>query len=235
MNLETIGHVVSPYHEKFGVPRQPGLVAEARGYIQMCQAYAHPGAFEGLDGFSHIWVIFGFHACQGAARLRVRPPRLGGNRELGVFATRSPYRPNHLGLSVLTFAGLEDGSEGLRVRVSGLDLIDGTPIFDIKPYVPYTDSISSARGGFAASPPTPVLDVTFSEAARRYLAGQGEEGDALRSLIVQTLALDPRPAYRRGEVGERVYGVMLAGHDVHWKVLREHVIVDKIKPLQPAN
>ena len=144
--LQAIAGVVSPYGEKFGVPRQPGLVAAAKGYIEMLPGFDRIEAFEGIEGFSHLWAIFGFHACGGQQRLRVRPPRLGGNEERGVFATRSPFRPNNLGLSVLRFEGLEQTENHLRVAVSGLDMVDGTPVYDIKPYVPYTDSIPQAQG-----------------------------------------------------------------------------------------
>lgn len=217
MQLQPIAHVISPFREKFGVPRQPGLVPAARGYLEMAPDFASASAFEGLEGFSHIWVIFGFHACEGKFGLRVRPPRLGGNREKGVFATRSPFRPNNLGLSVLRFEGLDQRDPGLRVAVSGLDLVDGTPVYDIKPYVPYSDSITDACGGFAGTAPQDRLEVVFTSVAVGQLDEVADGAPGLRDLIVQTLALDPRPAYRRGQ-DDRIYGVLLADTNVRWRV-----------------
>ncbi len=227
--LQAIARVVSPYGEKFGVPRQPGLVAAAKGYIEMLPGFDRIEAFEGIEGFSHLWAIFGFHACGGQQRLRVRPPRLGGNEERGVFATRSPFRPNNLGLSVLRFEGLEQTENHLRVAVSGLDMVDGTPVYDIKPYVPYTDSIPQAQGGFAASTPGHRLAVVFSAQADRQLSAMPEAAH-MRELVEQTLALDPRPAYRRDD-GERLYGMQLAGHDVRWRVRGGRAEVEAIAPL----
>ncbi len=210
LSLSPIAYVESPYQEKFGIPRQPGLAPAARGALVMQADWARAEAFEGLDGFSHLWVIFGFHACEGKARLRVRPPRLGGNRELGVFATRSPFRPNHLGLSVLRLDAIEIDDRGVRLAVSGLDLLDGTPVYDIKPYVPYTDALPEARAGFARGAPHARLRVEFAPGV--------EAPPDLAQLIVQTLSLDPRPAYRREEPAGRVYGMRLAGHEVRWRV-----------------
>lgn len=208
--IRPIARVLSPFEEKFGIPRQPGLVPAARGHLVMLDGYDRAEAFEGLDGFSHLWVIFGFHACDGKSGLRVRPPRLGGNREMGVFATRSPFRPNNLGLSVLCLEAVEIQGGRVRLAVSGLDLLDGTPIYDIKPYIPYTDAMPEARAGFARGAPEAVLEVVFDE-------GVVVEAD-LAELITQTLSLDPRPAYRRDEPAGRVYGMRLAGHEVRWVV-----------------
>jgi len=231
MQLHPIAHVVSPYREKFGAPRQPGLVPAARGYLEMLPDFAHASAFEGLEGFSHIWVIFGFHACNGQFRLKVRPPRLGGNREKGVFATRSPFRPNNLGLSVLCFEGLVLTDAGVRVAVSGLDLVDGTPVYDIKPYVPYTDSIPDARGGFAGTAPEERLEVVFTPVAAEQLDQvPAEEAPGLRELIVQTLTLDPRPAYR-GDRDDKTYGVSLADSNVRWRVKDGRAEVIEILPM----
>lgn len=212
------------------MPRQPGLVSAARGYLELLPDFAHPEAFEGVEGFSHLWVIFGFSACEGRYGLRVRPPRLGGNEEMGVFATRSPFRPNNLGLSVLTFEGLESSGTSLRLGVSGLDMIDGTPVYDIKPYVPYTDSVPEARGGFAASAPAADLEVFFSDRAEDDLNAAGD-GSALRELIIQTLALDPRPAYQRAD-DARLYGMQLSGHDVRWRLRAGQVQVEQVMKLK---
>lgn len=228
--IEAIARVVSPYREKFGIPRQSGLVEAARGWLVIRPDLARPEAFEGLDGFSHIWVLFGFHACAGEYRLRVRPPRLGGNREVGVFASRSPFRPNNLGLSVLGLEGIEGREGNLRLRVNGLDLLHDTPVFDIKPYLPYSDCVAGARSGYAAARPDPSLAVVFSRGAEERLALMGGEGERLRRLITQTLALDPRPAYRRQSDDERHYGMRLEGLDVRWRVVGGQVLVDEIVP-----
>lgn len=229
--IEPVARVVSPYREKFGIPRQAGLVEEAQGWLVVRPDLARREAFDGLEGFSHIWVIFGFHACEGRYRLRVRPPRLGGNREVGVFASRSPFRPNNLGLSVLRFQGLEGQDGELRLRVSGLDLLDGTPVYDIKPYLPYSDCVPGARSGYAASRPDAMLEVRFTPDAEQQLTSLGAEGGRLRPLIVQTLALDPRPAYRHGAEDAKAYGMRLGDWDVRWRVTDGQVMVEEIVPV----
>ena len=212
--IQAIGRVVSPYREKFGIPRQPGLVPAAQGYIQMLPTFSDPAAFTGIEGFSHVWITFGFHACAGKSHLRVRPPRLGGNQTVGVFASRSPFRPNHLGLSVVAFLGIAQGEDGLRVQLGGLDILHDSPVYDIKPYLPYADSIAGAQGGFADTPPIAKLQVTFSAQAEAALQGQ----PALRALIVQTLQWDPRPAYRQTAVDGQPYAMRLQACDVRWQV-----------------
>lgn len=224
--IRPIARVISPYREKFGIPRQPGLVAAAHGYLEMLPGFDRAEAFEGIEGFSHLWVIFGFHQCDGKWRLRVRPPRLGGNREVGVFASRAPYRPNGLGLSVLRYEGIELG-EGVRIAVSGLDLQHGTPVYDIKPYVPYADSLPDAFGGFADEAPLARLEVVFSTPARAVLDGL-EDSAGFADLIVQTLALDPRPAYRQGGSEDRLYGMRLQDFDVRWRVRDGQAVVEQI-------
>ena len=229
--LKPVARVRSPYREKFGVPRQSGLVEAACGWLEMLPPWDDPAAFEGIEGFDHLWVIFGFHACGGEWRLRVRPPRLGGNREVGVFASRSPFRPNNLGLSLLRFEGLERDAAGLRLRVSGLDLVDDTPVYDIKPYLPYADAVAGARGGFAAEPPAPRLKVRFAPAARRVLETlDAEAAAALERLAVQTLALDPRPAYRRGREDGRRYGMRLLDWDLRWEVHGDELVIEVLVP-----
>ena len=225
LSISPVARVISPYREKFGAPRQAGLVRAASGFLQMLPGYDVAEAFEGLEGFSHLWVIFGFDQCKGQSKLRVRPPRLGGNREVGVFASRAPFRPNNLGMSVLRFEGFAQG-EPLRLAVSGLDLVDGTPVYDIKPYVPYADCIAEARGGFADAPPPAALAVSFDAALEPLL----RERPGLRELIEQTLALDPRPAYRKGESEGRIYGVCLEDCDVRWRVEGEQARVIEIAP-----
>lgn len=214
---ETIALARSPYREKFGIPRQAGLVGAAEGWIDMLPPYDAPQMFAGLQDFSHIWLSFVFHAARTQGwRARVRPPRLGGNQRMGMFATRSPFRPNHLGLSLVELLDIEQDS-GVRLKVAGLDLLDGTPIVDIKPYVPYADTRPEARAGFAAERPAAVLQVVFAEVVDQALA-QRPDGVVLRALITQTLALDPRPAYQADRHSERNYGAILIDVDVRWRV-----------------
>jgi tRNA-Thr(GGU) m(6)t(6)A37 methyltransferase TsaA len=214
--LQIIGLVQSPFKEKFGIPRQPGLVDMVEGRVVMQAPFDDPLMFAGLEDFSHVWLSFLFHDVMDQGwRPRVRPPRLGGNQQVGVFASRSPYRPNHLGLSVVRLLGV-DKSAGVSLRVRGLDLLDGTPVVDIKPYLPYVDSIPHASGGFAPGAPSEALEVVFSPKAREALADIADL--KFEQLIARLLALDPRPAYRRREESERIYGMRLEDFNITWKV-----------------
>jgi tRNA-Thr(GGU) m(6)t(6)A37 methyltransferase TsaA len=213
-----IGRLRSCYSERFGIPRQPRLVPAAEASLELFPEYAREEAFNGLEGFSHLWLIFVFHACLDEGwRPTVRPPRLGGRRKVGVFASRSPYRPNPIGISAVELLGLERSATRLALRLGGADLLDGTPVLDIKPYVPYADAIADARGGFAGEPPGREWDVAFTEEARRQLAAADPEGTRrLARLIGQILRQDPRPGYmdrypERTEFGLRVYDL-----DVQW-------------------
>lgn len=215
--IEPVGRVRSPFDEKFAVPRQPGLAPSAIGEIEFLPPYDDPAMVDGLAGFSHVWLTFVFDRClEQGWRTRVRPPRLGGNTEVGVFASRSPFRPNFLGLSAVRLLSVIERPVPM-LRVAGLDLVDGTPIVDVRPYVPYADAIADAHGGFADDQPKAVCAVRFSDEARRDLRAHAD-ADELRCLIEEVLCLDPRPAYRRGAEPNRTYGVALAGRDVRWRV-----------------
>ena len=214
--IEPVARVRSPFEEKFGIPRQAGLVS-AIGEVVMLPPFDDPAMFDGLDGFSHVWLLFQFHQCADQGwRPQVRPPRLGGNREVGVWASRAPYRPNHLGLSAVSLLDVVISPRPL-LRVSGLDLVDGTPVFDIKPYLPYADAIPAASGGFASAAPRASQVVRFGARAEAELA-RLPDAEGLRRFVVATLELDPRPAYRQGPEPGRTYGTRLAGVDVRWRV-----------------
>lgn len=215
--MQPIGYVNSCYKEKFGIPRQPGLVKEAKAELHLLPDYANPEAVRGLDEFSHLWLIFMFHAtAAGGWKSTVRPPRLGGNTRLGVFATRSMFRPNPVGLSVVGLDDVRLTDAGVMLALSGVDLLDGTPVLDIKPYLPYADKLDEATGGFAPSAPA-QLAVVFSAAAQAQCVTKSLAlGVDVRDLIAQTLCQDPRPSYRRGTDDEKNYGMRLYDFDVRW-------------------
>jgi tRNA-Thr(GGU) m(6)t(6)A37 methyltransferase TsaA len=217
--FDAIGIVHSCYTEKFGIPRQPGLV-DAEASIELLPPYNRAEAVKGLDGFSHIWVSFVFHGVRREQwRPTVRPPRLGGNERLGVFATRSTHRPNPLGLSVVALTGVECAGGRVILHLKGADLLDGTPVLDIKPYIPYVDSVPEAHAGFAAEPPISSLRVIFSEAAEHACRDLQPHYPQLRSLIIDVLAQDPRPAYQADCDGERrIYGFKLYDLNIRFYV-----------------
>ncbi len=230
--IEPIGKVVSPFHEKFAVPRQPNLTPSVISQVVIDQPYGVPEAFAGIEEFSHIWLLFRFHQnLQQGWRAQVRPPRLGGNKKLGVFATRSSFRPNGFGMSVVSLISVEVGSAQVTLNVSGLDLVDGTPIYDIKPYVPYVDSISDAQGGFASETPE-IISVCFSETAQQQLEQFSTQPEQLRSQISEVLAQDPRPAYRKQAPEDpNQYGTHFNGLNFRWHVQHGSIEIFEIKPL----
>ncbi|MCM2971889.1 tRNA (N6-threonylcarbamoyladenosine(37)-N6)-methyltransferase TrmO [Larsenimonas suaedae] len=211
--LEPIGHIESCYPDKFGIPRQPGLAPSAKAQLVLHAPYNDPLAVRGLDAFSHIWVTFLFHKSPPSWTPLVRPPRLGGNAKVGVFATRATHRPNRLGLSLVELVSI-DTEGGVALTLSGHDLVDGTPVFDIKPYLPWADGVEGARSGFAPAPPV-IRPVCFSQTARTQLNALSD-GAAIKALIVEVLAQDPRPAYQHGSTG-RVHGVRLSDKDVRFR------------------
>jgi len=225
--VETIGIVHSPFKEKFGVPRQPGLVA-AKCQVELIPPFNQVEAVKGLEGFSHIWISFIFHqAIREQWRPAVRPPRLGGNKTTGVFASRSPFRPNNLGLSVVKLEKIEQQGKKLLLHVTGLDVIDGTPVVDIKPYIPYVDAVENAVGGFAETVPQPCLAVDFAAEAELHLSSQSNAN--LRQLIVDVLSLDPRPAYKRSEL-QGNYGMLLDDFNIRWEILDDQIWVLSVIP-----
>ena len=232
--FEPIGVIRSCFREKFGIPRQPGLVSEARATLELLPPYNSPEAVRGLKGFSHLWLIFVFHEIPaGRWQPTVRPPRLGGHQRLGVFATRSPFRPNPIGLSAVRLERIERDQSRLVLHLTGADLLDGTPVLDIKPYVPYADCIPDATGGFAAEAPEAAFAVEFSPSAAAFCAAW-PEGD-LRALITQILRQDPRPAYERENAAPRRYGMKLYDFDLRWEMRGDTATVIDIIPTAPRN
>lgn len=231
IEISPVAFARTPFRERFGIPRQPGLVQDVPGRLVFVPPYDRPEAVEGVAAFSHVWLVFGFHASpEPAGALTVRPPRLGGNRRVGVFASRSPYRPNRLGLSAVKLEGVDLTAAGPVLRLRGLDLLDGTPVYDVKPYVPYTDAVPDAVGGFARDP-IARLSVRFSAPADAQLAARADR-DEVRAVIAAVLALDPRPGYRQDEPdSERALGMCLYDFDLRWRVAAGEVEVLELRPL----
>lgn len=232
-HFETIGIVHSPYAEKFGIPRQPGLVPAAEATLELLPPYNRPEAVKGLEGFSHIWLSFIFHGVKREQwRPTVRPPRLGGNERLGVFATRSTHRPNPLGLSVVRLVNIDTADGRVVLHLQGADLMDGTPVVDIKPYIPYVDSVPDATAGFAPSPPSPGITVGFSAEAKAMCQELERTYPGLSRLIEEVLAQDPRPAYQAEQ--EREYGFMLYDLNVRFRAYGERFEVTGIDKTEGA-
>lgn len=231
-NFEPIGVIRSCFTDKFGIPRQSGLVPSARGRILLCPPYDREEAFQGLDGFSHLWVIFVFHDCADAGwRPTVRPPRLGGRAKVGVFASRAPYRPNPIGISAVRYAGLGRDDDGLAVRLEGIDLLDGTPVLDIKPYIPYADSHAEADPAFASKPSGRGWEIAFSDDAERQLHEADPDGSRhLRQLIVEVLEQDPRPGYMDRYPDRTDFCMRLYDVEIRWRLRGSTARVVSIEP-----
>lgn len=223
-----IGIIHSCFREKFGIPRQAGLVPAARATLELLPPYDPPTAVRGLEGFSHLWLLFVFHGVPpGHWHPTVRPPRLGGRQRLGVFATRSPFRPNPIGLSVVKLERVAIEQGRVTLHLSGVDLLDGTPVLDLKPYLPYADRIPTATSGFAPDAPDTTLAVDFSPAAATFCA-KPSNGE-LRELITQILQQDPRPAYERTNSTAQHYGMRVYDYDVHWEIRQNTAYVTEIR------
>lgn len=210
-----IGTITSDFPDKFGVPRQPGLITETVAQLRLVAPYNDPLTVRGLEGFSHLWLTFIFHLSPQEWKPLVRPPRLGGNARIGVFASRSTHRPNRLGLSLVELIDISTDN-GVTLTLRGADLVHGTPVVDIKPYLPWAEARPEARTGFAPQAPE-LIQVAFSSQALNSLALR-EDGDSLRRLIEGVLAQDPRPAYR-GRNDSRLYGVYLRDVNVRFQAL----------------
>ena len=226
VNIQVIARMHSDFATKFGIPRQSGLVEELRSTIVFEPEFRNPDALRGIEDFSHLWIIWQFsEAVRQGWSPTVRPPRLGGNTRMGVFATRSPFRPNNLGLSCVKLLGVEQTKEfGTVIHVGGADLMDGTPIFDIKPYIPYGDCHPDAKGGFTDTAGEFLLQVEFPAELLRILP------EEKRDAAIGVLSHDPRPSYQRKP--GRVYGLTFAGFDIRFQVNGDVLTVEEVNKVQ---
>lgn len=226
VTMNVIARMKSDFPTKFGIPRQSGLVDSLRSTIVFEPEYRNPDALRGIEGFSHLWIIWQFsEAVRQDWSPTVRPPRLGGNTRLGVFATRSPFRPNSIGLSSVKLLGVEHTPDsGTVLHVAGADMMDGTPIFDIKPYIPYADSHPDAVGGFTETADDFLLEVNFPATLLAILP------EEKRQAAVDVLSHDPRPSYQR--TPGRVYGLAFAGYDIRFRVEDQVLHVLEVVPCE---
>lgn len=247
VHLEPIGVLHTCFKEKFGIPRQPNLADKAPGTLEFFPEFARPEAVRGLEQFSHIWLIFVFHRAVkkgGKWSAMVRPPRLGGNKKVGVFASRSPFRPNPIGMSCVRLEEIESTAKGPVLHLSGVDILDQTPVLDIKPYLPYSDRLDTARDGFAPAPDNKTCRVSFSNTAATQIREREKAVPNLLSIITQVLENDPRPAYsnahfssikgdtRADELNkDRVYGIRLFDFDLKWQAAGNKIRVLCLDPV----
>ena len=224
--IKAVAYCRTPYKQKFGIPRQPGLV-DAKGYVQLDAEFNHMDCVRGLEQYSHLWLLFCFHEnlAQGW-KTTVRPPRLGGNEKMGVFATRSTFRPNGIGQSVVKLHRIFKIDGKISLEISGMDLLDRTPIVDIKPYIPFSDAIDDAEGGIAQNAPK-LIDVIFSDLALAQIAdySQREQSPFLENLIKGVLAQDPRPAYKKAKFDPKLYQIALYDLDIFWRIENDKAVV----------
>lgn len=230
--FQAIATIHTPFQQKFAIPRQPNLVPEAEGRIVFASDFADSNSLRALDDFSHLWLLFVFHEVADRGWTpTVQPPRLGGKQRVGVFASRSPFRPNPIGMSVVRNLGYQNKLGQLELRVGGVDLLDNTPILDIKPYLPYADAIPEASSGFAEQAPGHNRPLMFSTAAKESLSALADEGAALRALILSVLRQDPRPAWRVTEKDQKQYGMNLDGYNIKWRLEDEGIVISAIEPI----
>lgn len=219
LTLHPIAVIHTPYKEKFSVPRQPDLVQDGIGIVELLPPYNSPEAVRGLEQFSHLWLIFQFDKVpHGKWQSTVRPPRLGGNQRVGVFASRATHRPNPLGLSKVELRQVECIHGRVFLHLGSVDLVDGTPIFDIKPYIAYADSEPEAKSSFAQEKPPAKLSVEFTEIAQSSVEKYHKNRPHLARFITEVIAQDPRPAYQQGKKTDRIYGISLYEFNIKWRI-----------------
>ena len=231
-----IGVVHSCFSEKFGIPRQPGLVPAARATLEILPPYDRDEAFRGLDDFSHLWIVFVFHGIDAEKwQPTVRPPRLGGNTRVGVFASRSGFRPNPIAISSVVLESIRRDHGKMVLELSGIDILDQTPVLDIKPYLPYADSIPDANGGYAGEPPRPSIAIDFSNRGRRASAEAEKTYPGFTELVIQVLRADPRPAYMEARSGRTEFGLQLYDRNIRWSVRPGSIVVDSIEKISAGS
>lgn len=228
-SISAVGHIQSPYKQKFAIPRQPRLVPEAKAKLIFAPDFNREEFVRSIDEFTHIWLLFRFHetADKGYSPM-VRPPRLGGNERKGVFATRATFRPNAIGMSAVKLEGIEYKNGQLSLLLAGIDLLDGTPIIDIKPYLPYSDAMLDASAGFADTRPETQMSVEFTPEVTLFIEQQTQYPELL-NFISNVLKQDPRPAYKKQKDGEQSYGMTLYDYNIRWQVNGEHNLVTSIE------
>lgn len=222
-----IGHIDSCFKQKFTIPRQPGLVKEARAKLILLPEYSQEETLRGIEKFSHLWIIFVFHqSIRTNKKTTVRPPRLGGREKRGVFATRSNFRPNPIGQSVVELEKVEKIGKHYVLHLKGIDLLDQTPVLDVKPYIPYADSIPTATADFASTAPEPIYNVEFSETALQQIAAASKilHSD-MQKFVIQLLSYDPRPAFYEGEVDKSEFVTQIYDYQLRWRIKDNRVTV----------
>ncbi len=243
LELQPIAVIRTPFTQRFGIPRQPGLVPEAKGIVKFGSDPDYVHALKGLEQFSHLWLVFVFHSHGGNKwKPTIRPPRLGGKQKMGVLASRSPHRPNPIGLSAVEIERVDLAAPGgPEIHVRGVDLLDGTPILDVKPYLPYADSFPEANPGWAHEE-IKKTEVIFEEPALQKIAKAEATGEKnLKALIEQLLTIDPRPGFQRRELPPdadhsqgKDFGLLVKSHDVQWKIENQRFVVTDLLPAAPG-
>ncbi len=231
-----VGIIHSCFKEKFGIPRQARLVPDAAARVEILKPFDRDEAFKGLEQFSHIWVVFVFHVgTRDEWKPTVRPPRLGGNKRVGVFGTRSGFRPNPIGISAVELVGILREHGTLYLDIRGIDMLDKTPVLDIKPYLPYADSVDGAIGGFAPERPVVALKVDFTPQALATCKAIEKKIKGFKQLIIQILQNDPRPAYYDISREKKDFGFRIHDVDVKWRVENSRAVVIAIDPYPTAD
>ncbi|MDG2420550.1 MAG: tRNA (N6-threonylcarbamoyladenosine(37)-N6)-methyltransferase TrmO [Gammaproteobacteria bacterium] len=231
ISLNPIDFVNSPYKQKFGIPRQANLVSAGVGSIELNEEHTDINCLRGIEQFSHLWVVFLFHATANRGwSATVKPPRLGGKEKVGVFSSRAPFRPNPIGISAVEYVKYQEYDRKILINIRGLDLLDGTPVLDLKPYIPYADSLPDALGGYAAEKPNDDLFVEFAKAVEKQFTLHKANYPNLKKLITQVLTLDPRPAWKIKSQDDKQYGMTLYNFNVKFRIGKNKIRVTSLLP-----